>query len=146
MPIVIFNHIFKVKQSVIDTNNHVNNVAYIQWMQDAAIEHSAALGFSMDYYVASSHGWVAKTHYIEYIKPAFLNDEIVVQTWVTNIKKITSNRAYAFFKKDDGSLLAKAETLWVYVNTKTGRPSAIPRELLAKYIQDESHIPSLSIS
>ena len=33
-----------VPASVIDGNGHVNNVAYVQWMQDVAILHFEALG------------------------------------------------------------------------------------------------------
>ena len=31
-----------VLKEVIDGNGHVNNVVYVQWMQDAAIAHSAS--------------------------------------------------------------------------------------------------------
>ena len=30
-----------VPDTAIDANGHVNNVQYVQWMQDAAIAHSA---------------------------------------------------------------------------------------------------------
>jgi len=29
--------IFTIPENVIDENGHVNNVAYVQWMQDAAV-------------------------------------------------------------------------------------------------------------
>ena len=32
-----------VPESTIDANGHVNNVHYVQWMQNAAEAHSAAL-------------------------------------------------------------------------------------------------------
>lgn len=139
--IKVYNHELKVKEDAIDENLHVNNVAYIQWMQDAAIAHSNELGLSVYGYVASGQSWVARSHYIEYLKPAFLDDEIVVQTWVTQIKRTTSNRAYAFFRKSDKTLLATAKTLWVYIDIKNGRPIAIPKELLEKYIPDENYKP-----
>ena len=34
-----------VPESTIDANGHVNNVHYVQWMQNAAEAHSAALGW-----------------------------------------------------------------------------------------------------
>ncbi len=140
----IYNYELKVEENVIDENLHVNNVAYIQWMQDAAIAHSAELGLSVYGYLNSGQSWVARSHYIEYLKPAFFNDEIVVQTWVTHIKRTTSNRAYAFFRKSDKTLLATAKTLWVYIDMNTGRPIAIPKELLDRYIPDENYKPSIN--
>ncbi|MFV0482397.1 MAG: acyl-CoA thioesterase [Campylobacteraceae bacterium] len=144
MSILVFSHELKVSRNAIDTNLHVNNVSYIQWMQDAAIAHSEALGFSMEFYVNSGESWVARSHYIEYLKPAFLDDDIVVQTWITNIKRTMSERHYAFFRKSDKVLLASAKTLWVYIDMKTGRPIAIPKNLTDKYIAQESYKPTLA--
>jgi acyl-CoA thioester hydrolase len=35
---------FTVPESAVDQNRHVNNVAYVQWMQDVAIQHADAVG------------------------------------------------------------------------------------------------------
>ena len=39
-----FSHTFPVTADMIDRQNHVNNVVYVQWMQDVAIAHSRACG------------------------------------------------------------------------------------------------------
>ena len=36
----IYRFDIKVPAEVVDGNGHVNNVAYVQWMQDAAIRHA----------------------------------------------------------------------------------------------------------
>ena len=41
-----------VPESAIDRNGHVNNVRYVQWMQDAAEAHSASLGWPTERYAA----------------------------------------------------------------------------------------------
>jgi acyl-CoA thioester hydrolase len=73
----VFRLQFKVSAGVVDTNRHVNNVVYIQWMQDAAIAHAEACGGTR---LAKELGgsWFVRMHRIEYLKPAFLNDEITV--------------------------------------------------------------------
>ena len=35
----IYSKAFLIPKSAIDENGHVNNVAYVQWMQDIAVEH-----------------------------------------------------------------------------------------------------------
>jgi acyl-CoA thioester hydrolase len=40
-------------------------------------------------------------------------------------------RKYRFLRA--GQLLARAETKWVYVDIKSGRPKRIPEELLASF-------------
>ena len=36
----LFRYRFVVPDEAVDGNRHVNNVAYVQWMQDVAIRHS----------------------------------------------------------------------------------------------------------
>ncbi|MDR2100465.1 MAG: acyl-CoA thioesterase [Campylobacteraceae bacterium] len=138
----IYEHKIVVLQSAIDTNMHVNNVVYVQWMQDAATAHSDSLGFTSEFYDKIGSTWVARSHFIEYLSPAFLGEELVVQTWISSIKRFSSNREYAFFRKSDKMLLARAKTVWIYLNAN-GKPGRIPDELLAKYIADESYEPKL---
>jgi len=122
----VFLHPMTVPGEVIDENGHVNNVAYVQWMQDVAILHFTALGGAgmMDQHAAS---WVARSHRIEYLRPAFAGDELLVKTWIAGIERVKSLRRYEFAK--DGMVLAKGETDWVFVDTKTGRPKRIPEEM-----------------
>ena len=43
----------RVPDDVVDANRHVNNVAYVQWMQDAATRHSDAVEI---YYISPING------------------------------------------------------------------------------------------
>ena len=40
----IYTKTIVIPQTSIDENGHVNNVAYVQWMQDVAVEHYASMG------------------------------------------------------------------------------------------------------
>ena len=118
-----FTYDLTVSESVIDENGHVNNVAYVQWMQDAAIRHARD---GVDYNPAENTTWVAREHRIEYLLPAFLGEEIEVRTWVSEMKRVRLHRKYEFVRKSDGKVIVKGETEWVYVEAKTGKPIAIP--------------------
>ncbi|HET9910191.1 MAG TPA: thioesterase family protein [Anaerolineales bacterium] len=117
-----------IPESAIDENGHVNNVAYVQWMQDIAIEHYQFISGmnSMEPFGAT---WVVREHRIEYFLPAFAGEEIVIKTWVENIRRVRSLRQYEFVRKTDGRILVKGETDWVFVDIKTGTPRAIPDEV-----------------
>ena len=122
----VFSYTFIVPQSAIDENGHVNNVAYVQWMQDAAaIHHPQAIG----YRPPEGATWYAREHRIEYLLPAFLGEEIEVRTWISEIRRVRVRRQYEFHRKPDGKVIAKGETDWVYVDAKTGRPISIPQEV-----------------
>jgi acyl-CoA thioester hydrolase len=120
----IYSRSFTIPQNAIDENGHVNNVAYVQWMQEIAVEHYSSMG-GIEAQGADAT-WVVREHRIEYLLPAYLGEEIEVNTWVENIRRVRSLRKYEFVRKSDGKVLVKGETDWVFVDTKTGRPLPIP--------------------
>jgi acyl-CoA thioester hydrolase len=117
-----------VTADVVDRNGHVNNVAYIQWLQDAAILHAQASG-CMSATDAAGAAWVVRSHYIEYLAPAFAGDTLTMLTWVVNFQKVRSLRKYKIIRAADQAVVARAETDWVFVNARTGRPQTIPDEV-----------------
>lgn len=122
----IFSYSFTIPESVIDENGHVNNVAYVQWMQDAAIRHPESV---TEYKPPENTTWYAREHRVEYLLPAFLGEEIEVHTWISEVKRVRARRKYEFVRKSDGRVLVKGETDWVFVDAKTGKPSTIPAEV-----------------
>jgi acyl-CoA thioester hydrolase len=120
----IYTKSFLIPQSSIDENGHVNNVAYVQWMQDIAVEHYSSIGGV----TAQGPGatWVVREHKIEYLLSAYVGEEIEIKTWVENLRRVRSLRKYEFVRKADGKVLVRGETDWVFVDLKTGRPLAIP--------------------
>ena len=123
----IYSRTFTIPVDAIDENGHANNVAYVQWMQDIAVEHYTSIGG------VEAQGkdatWVVREHKIEYLLPAFAGEEIEIKTWVENIRRVRSLRKYEFVGKSDGRVLVKGETDWVFVDVKSGRPIPIPDEV-----------------
>src|SRR5512138_258560 len=120
----VFSKSFRIPATSIDENGHVNNVVYVQWMQDIAVEHYSSIGG------VEAQGpdatWVVREHKIEYFLPAFAGEEIEVHTWVENVRRVRSLRKYEFIRLSDKKTLVKGETDWVFVDVKTGRPLAVP--------------------
>jgi acyl-CoA thioester hydrolase len=128
-----FDYHHTVRPDEIDELGHANNVAYVEWMQSAAVAHSDALGWTGERYRRDGAGWVVRSHTITYCQPALAGDSIVVQTWVATMNKVTSLRRYRIVRRADESLLAQAETLWAFVDYATGRPARIPAEIAAAF-------------
>jgi acyl-CoA thioester hydrolase len=120
----IFQFEIEVAPQDVDRNGHVNNVVYIQWMQDAAIAHARASGCTKASQAVGAT-WVVRTHHIEYLSPLFAGDKVTVFTWPANFQRVRSTRKYKFVR----AVIARAETDWVFVNAKTGRPQSIPEEV-----------------
>ena len=119
----------------LDGLGHANNISYLKWMQSAALAHSAAQGWPAEAYAALGCGWVVRTHFIEYLSPALLNDQIVVRTWVADMKKVTSLRRFLIQTVRDNQpfILAKAETNWAFIDYRTGFPKRVPPEVLGAF-------------
>ena len=129
----IFELRHTVRPEEIDAVGHANNLAYLHWLLDAAVGHSTAQGWPPDRYLQLGSGWVARSHYIEYLRPAFVDEEIVVLTWVAGFRKITSVRKYKIVRPADDSVLVVAETNWAYVAFDRHAPCRIPPEVLQAF-------------
>lgn len=116
----------RVGEDSIDVHGHVNNQEYLRWMQDAAIEHSSLQGWPMERYLELGASWYVKSHFIEYLRPALLADEILACTWVAGMDRRTSLRQTVFLRRADRQMLARAQTQWIFVDLSSGRPRAIP--------------------
>ena len=115
----------EVTEEHIDDLKHVNNVMYLQWVQDIANMHWDKLREGHD---TSAYVWVVLRHELDYSGQAFLGDRITVRTWVGETAGIKSIRHVEFYKKDQ--LLVKTQTFWCLVDAKTLRPKRITGEIL----------------
>lgn len=122
-----------VTEDDIDINRHVNNLVYLRWMQDAATAHSAEQGWPFERYLALGAGWFVRSHFIEYLHPAFPDDALRLYTWVHGIDARTSTRRYCFVRDSDGMVIARAETLWAFVNFGKGRLVRIPDQVASAF-------------
>ncbi|MEN6498539.1 MAG: acyl-CoA thioesterase [Thermoguttaceae bacterium] len=129
----IYEHHHTIRNDEVDSLGHANNVCYVGWLQDAAVAHSTAQGWSGSRYREMGCGWVVRSHKIDYLQSAYEGDAIVVRTWVATMNKATSLRRYQIVRAADQTLLATAETLWAFVNYATGRPTRILREIATAY-------------
>lgn len=139
----IFCHRRQVTPATVDVNGHLNNVVYVQWMQDVAVQHSDAQGLDRQRYRELQATWVVRTHTIHYLRPAFVDQAIELQTWVADLKRSTSLRRYRFVHAAERVVLAEAETNWVYFDLRRGRPATIPAEVRDAFeLADENDLPA----
>ena len=129
----VFDYEHRVQEDEIDVLGHVNNLAYLRWMLAAAVAHSSAQGWSQQRHLELGAGWVVRSHAIEYLRPAFSGERIVVRTWVASFRKITSLRKYKILRPADDAVLAVAETNWAFVAYEQQMPRRIPPEVVASF-------------
>lgn len=119
-----YEKIIKVTKNDIDELNHVNNVVYLKWINVVSMEHWYLLSNDT---INSKYIWVASRHEIDYLKPAFLDEEIVIKTYIATLKGVKSIRRVEIYRENQ--LLAKSETTWVLLDAKTQKLTRIPIEI-----------------
>jgi len=119
-----FSHSFRVSADDIDEQNHVNNVAYVKWIQDVAVAHwlSATTEAQREKFT-----WIVIRHEIDYKKQAFENEEITATTWVGEPTRISWERLTEITRGE--SLLVKARSVWCLIDRETSKPTRITLEL-----------------
>ena len=125
---VTFEHSFFVKPEDIDSQGHVNNVRYVQWIQDVAIAHwqEAATAEQLE-----DLTWVVLRHEIDYLRPAFEGEEITARTWLGRATAAKSERLTEILR--DSEILVRAKSLWCALDSKSLRPKRIDDDLKVKF-------------
>lgn len=119
-----FSHSFHVSAEDIDEQGHVNNVAYLRFVQTIAVAHwfDAATPQQREKYT-----WFVTRHEIDYKKPAFENEEITATTWVGEAKTATCER-FTEIRRGE-TLLVHARSVWCLIDRETSRPARLTPEL-----------------
>ncbi|WP_417847538.1 acyl-CoA thioesterase [Thalassoglobus sp.] len=138
----LFEH--EVTETDIDGQGHANNISYLKWLQNAAIAHSDVQGWNTNLYKEHGWAWVVRSHFIEYRRPVFQGDAVVIKTWVHDMKKYSSLRKYEILNSKTEKLVARAETNWAFVATETGRLIAIPEIVSSAFEIPQSSNASLA--
>lgn len=104
---LVFTHTISVTAADIDEMNHVNNVVYLRWVQDAAAAHWDALATEE---MKHKYAWVVLRHEIDYKSPAKLGDPVSAQTWVSSREGVRSVRHVKIMHAKTGVVFAEAVT------------------------------------
>ncbi|HCE53744.1 MAG: acyl-CoA thioesterase [Lutibacter sp.] len=120
-----FSHTLIVDQNDLDALNHVNNITYLQWVQNVAEKHWSSI---CNNEIDANYVWVVIRHEIDYFSPAMLNDEIIVTTYIGDSYGVKSER-FVEIKKAD-KLLVKAKTIWCLLDKNTMKPVKVPAEIM----------------
>ncbi|WP_367179746.1 acyl-CoA thioesterase [uncultured Psychroserpens sp.] len=115
-----------VSEADLDSRQHVNNVHYVQWVQDLAEAHWL-LKSSED--TRKNYYWVMISHHIQYKAEAVLGDTLLLKTYVTSSKGVRSTRIVEIYNATTQKLLTTSETIWCFMSHETNRPYRIPETI-----------------
>lgn len=125
----------EVRPEDIDELGHVNNVVYLRWVQEAAMAHWRARATAED---QAALFWVVRRHEIDYVRPAFLDTEVLARTWVGTATRRKFERHTELVRATDGKRLVRARTVWVPVDSDTLRPTNVSDSVRERFSTDEA--------
>ncbi|MBO0341198.1 acyl-CoA thioesterase [Flagellimonas profundi] len=122
---------FDVTPNDLDDLNHVNNIRYVEWIQDISKKHWMHVTTEE---IQNSMIWVVRNHNITYHKSAVLGNTILINTFIASNKGPISTRVVEIKNKETDELLVKAITEWCLLDAKTFRPKRVPEEIEALFM------------
>lgn len=115
-----------VSEKDLDDLEHVNNVRYVQWIQDISKEHWQKVAPKE---IQENIIWVVMTHYITYKSPAFLHDNINVSTYIKESKGAKSTRIVEMSHGITNKPILRSSTEWCLIDKHTEKPIRISEKI-----------------
>lgn len=125
----IYQENIQIQEEHIDDLQHVNNVVFLQFVQDIASKHWY---LNTEHLLLSHFVWVAREHQIEYFANVGLNEKLLVKTFVEKMEGVTSFRVVEFYHEN--KLVCKCNSRWILVDQDSLRPRRIPSEISSLFL------------
>lgn len=115
----------------IDELGHVNNAAWVRWIQDLATAHWHAV--APPEHVAA-YIWVVVRHEIDYLGAVGPGETVKGRTWVGDPPRGARFDRHVEFVGADGRSRVRAKTTWAILDKATGRPLRVPKEVAEPFL------------
>jgi acyl-CoA thioester hydrolase len=115
----------RVRTYECDGYNHVNNANYLNYLEYARYEFLKDVGFDYIKAVQAGYGIYIARIEIDYKKPAFTDDTLVIKSRPIKKGAVSGTLAQEIWRGED--LLIEANVTWAFVDSR-GVPVKIPPE------------------
>jgi len=110
----------------IDELGHVNNAVWVDWIQQVATSHWAAVAVPehQEQYV-----WVVTRHEIDYRGNVGLGESVTAETWIPEGPTGARFDRRVDFRNGAGKVIVSARTTWAIIDRPSGRLVRVPKEV-----------------
>ena len=110
----------------IDELGHVNNAVWVDWIQQLATAHWAAVA-SPEHQAA--YIWVVTRHEIDYRGNVGEGESVTAETFIPEGPTGARFDRRVDFRNAAGKVIVSAKTTWAIIDRPTGRLVRVPREV-----------------
>ncbi|MCJ7581251.1 MAG: acyl-CoA thioesterase [Candidatus Aminicenantes bacterium] len=123
-----------VRPHEIDWNRHVNQSVYLDYLLHARVDQmKRCYKMPIESFFKRGYSWITRSISIEYINSVYMEETIIVRTWIETVGKKSVTVKFQMLKKKDLSLATEGTAVFVLINAKTGHPETIPEDIHSKY-------------
>ena len=122
----------KVRYSESSTKGTLTYHALLNYLQDSSTLHSEELGESGPEMFKNNMAWVLSFWQICIDELPKSSEDIVVSTWPYQTKGLFGLRNFCV-DNEAGDRVVKANSIWVLIDPRNGRPIKIPADVSAHY-------------
>jgi YbgC/YbaW family acyl-CoA thioester hydrolase len=138
----------KIRFHDCDMFGHLNNARYIDYMISARQDHlREAYDFNIQDFYRNQQGWVISTHEIAYLKPAFFDERVVVESQLLHLGKDYLFVEVAMLNENRSHYKAVLRSRLTFINLKTGKKELHPEEFMnwAQQLADTENLVEMSL-
>jgi acyl-ACP thioesterase len=121
-----------VRYSECGPDNLLKISSIVNYFQDCTTFHSESIGLGVEYCGEKKRAWFLSSWQIIIDRYPTLAEEVSVHTWATSFKGMMGDRNFCI-RDQEGNKIARANSLWVYMDLEKGRPAKPDSEDSAKY-------------
>jgi acyl-ACP thioesterase len=125
-----------------DLKKRASTSSLLRFFEDIAILHSEDVKLGVDYYSENHVGWVLYKWDIKIKRYPEFKETIRVRTEPLYIKNF---QAYRYFEIIDskGNTIATANSMWLFLNADTKKPTKVPENIFKGYGIDKNKMTEL---
>ena len=118
----------------LDLTRRVSETTLLGFAEDCGMGVIAAHGWPPERMAADGFAIILRRHDAVFATPACLGEEVEIATWVSDVRRISAMRHYTIRRIANGMLLARIDTLGVWVDLATGRPIRVPADFARDFM------------
>lgn len=122
----------RIRYSEVGEDGKLTLFGLLNYFQDCTIFHSESIGLGVDHLEQAKKIWVLQSWQIDIARYPRMGEHVRVFTWPYAFKGFFGDRNFVM-ADEDGEHVAWANSVWVFMDPATGRPSRVSEEELAGY-------------
>ncbi|MDY0235181.1 MAG: thioesterase [Gudongella sp.] len=104
----------------------------LAYMAETSTWHSDTLGLSLDEIRKNNYGWMLIKWELEIEEYPKAKDNVSIGTWTSGFNKFYATREFQMIDSSE-NIVAKASSLWVFLDINKRRPIRITKDIIEKY-------------